>query len=87
MAHDDAVGHVLVVEQRRDVLDVRVEVDRRRQQVGAVGQTGERWRVHVVTSGPEPSGDLLIAPAAVATAVDENEGRGGLAHPPSLSRG
>lgn len=47
---EDHVVQVGRLYQANHVGDVRVQVDRRAEQVAAVAEAGERWRVHVVAS-------------------------------------
>lgn len=75
MADEDDVTQVLGLEQRGDVGGVEVEVDVGADQVGAVAAAGQRRGVDLVADGPQPAGDLLVAPPPVAPAVDEDVDR------------
>ena len=86
MAHEDHVAQVLVVEQLDDVADVVVEVDRRVQEVGALGQARERRGVDLMAGGAEPASHLLVTPPAVPATVHEYERRHGRRNLPLNSR-
>jgi len=73
VADEHGVFECLVVEQADDVGDVRLEVDRRRREGGAIGESGQRQRMDIVPGGRETAGDVLPDPGAEAGAGDEYE--------------
>ena len=64
----------LPLDQPDDVLDVRGQPHLRAEQVGAVGEPGQRGREHPVAGSLQPGGDGRPAPAAMPGPVDEDEG-------------
>ncbi len=70
---EDGLLDVLVLEQPDDVADVGVQRDVGSEQVGSVGEARQGWGVDQVSLCSQPVGDSLPAPAAVPTAMDEDE--------------
>ena len=69
------VAEALEREHVDDVGDVRVEVDVGMEQVRALTEAGEGRGVDVVAVVAQTSSNALVAPAAVPTAVHQDERR------------
>jgi hypothetical protein len=86
VTNQDHVAQVLEMQQVDDLRDVTVKVDVGCEQVRTLAETGQRRRVHLVSVRSQQPSDRLVAPAAVAAAVNQDEGRHGALSPPSVRR-
>ena len=77
MSHQDHAAEVLVVQNARNVLDMRIETDVRTRQMGPFTQPGQGRGMDVVSVAAKERNHLLPAPAAMPRRVDEHEGGAG----------
>jgi hypothetical protein len=73
MATQHNVRQFLAADDTDDVLNVRVEIDRAVHQVSALAEAGQSRRVDLVPGLTQQPRHPLVAPAAMPSAMNENE--------------
>jgi hypothetical protein len=84
MATQHRVRQLLAADDTDDVLNVRVEIDRAVDQVSALAEAGQSRRIDLVPGLAQQPRHPFVAPAAMPSAVNQNEG--GHGRPPAIGR-
>src|SRR5215471_2985624 len=82
MATQHHVRQFLAADDTDDVLNGRVEIDRAVHQVSALAEAGQGRRIDLMPGLAQQSRYPLVAPPAMPSAMDENEGSHG--RPPAI---